>query len=126
MLPLGDAWDGVCRAVPDQPWRPDHSTLLPFCNIGYARGACAHFPSESSPDAVRFALRSDDNVSIRLDYVVEHDHHPLAYGRIEYSLSNRCFLDASCGEGVTRQARAYIQSYLRRKSEASGGRAASQ
>jgi hypothetical protein len=126
MLPLGDAWAGVCRAAPDRPWPPDHATLLPLCNIGYARGICARFPSEAGPDAVRFAIRADDGLRLRLDYVIERDHHPFAHGIVEYSIDRRSFLDMPSGDAVARQARAYVESYLRRKSEAFRGRTASQ
>ena len=125
MLPLGDIWAGVCRAVPDRPWEPDSATLLPLCNLGYARGACGRFPPDGSADQVRFAIRSDDGVRLRLAYAIERDHHPYAHGAIEYSLPDRSFPD-SPSENVARQARAYIESYLRRKTEASGGGGASQ
>ncbi len=126
MLPLGDVWAGICRAVPGRPWRPDRATLLPLCNLGYARGACGCFPPDEGADAVRFAIRGDDGVRLRLDYVLERDHHPFLNGTVEYSLPEGSFVESTAAPGVACQARAYIQSYLRRKMEASGGRGASQ
>jgi len=81
MLPLGDAWTGICRALPDQPFRPDDSLLDLFCNLGYARGHCARFPANHGPDAVRFSIVSDDGAALRLYYVLERDHRPFATDR---------------------------------------------
>jgi hypothetical protein len=120
MLPLGDAWEGVCRAVPDTPWNPDETTLLSLCNLGYARGRCAHFPADDGPDAARFTIAGDDAGSVRLYYVLERDHHPWAHGPLEFSRAGAVFVDSSASETACRLARAYVESYLRRKTEASG------
>src|SRR6185436_3807782 len=82
MLPLGDSWSGLCRAIPGALSIPDESALRPLCNLGYARGACPRFPSADGPDAVRFTISRDAGDSIRIDYVVERDHHPFAHGRL--------------------------------------------
>jgi hypothetical protein len=116
ILPLGDDWDGVCCAAPEQPWKPDAATVRPLCNMGYARGACSHFPDDNGPDAVRFAISGDDGSTLRLYYVVERDHHPFAHGALGYAIAG-----GGVGEGVgsavlQRQACAYAESYLRRKS----------
>ena len=86
MLPLGDAWTGVCRAAPDQPFQPEPALLDPFCNFGYARGHCAHFPAALAPDAARFTILSDDGAALRLYYVLERDHRPYAYGPLSFSV----------------------------------------
>jgi len=110
MLPLGDLWAGVCRAAPEAPWPPDHAPQL-CCNMGYARGACARFPAEDGPDAVRFTVNAENGGTIRLYHVIERDHHPFAHGPLAYTPA-----DASpAGSLLTRQAQAYAQSYLRRK-----------
>jgi hypothetical protein len=118
MLPLGGIWDGLCRAVPGEPWQPDRATLQALCNLGYARGSCARFPSGGGPDAVRFAVAGDDGACVRLYYVMERDHHPFAHG----PLDNPDNLDGPAGNLsplLARQAGAYISSYRRRKREAS-------
>ena len=48
---LGDVYTGLCRADAGQAWQPDGYTLADRCNLGYARGRCAHFPAASGPDA---------------------------------------------------------------------------
>ena len=119
MLPLGDAWDGVCRANPESPWQPDEITLLSHCNLGYARGCCPRFPAGEGPDAARFTIAADGAETVRLYYVLERDHRPWAHGPLEYSRSSGSFPEESAGEATLALARAYVESYLRRISEAS-------
>jgi len=119
MLPLGDAWAGLCRAVPSEPYEPDELALRLHCNLGYARGECARFPLDGGPDAVRFAIARDQGACISVGYVVERDHHPFAHGSIEYSRAGQAFVSAPAGEIFGCQARAYVTSYLRRMAEAS-------
>jgi hypothetical protein len=115
ILPLGDRWAGVCRAVPHLPWQPDEAMLVRLCNLGYARGTCARFPSGDGPDAVRFTVSRDEGASLGIYYVLERDHHPFAHGPLNYSLARGTFVNPLSGEIVNRQAQAYVESYLRRK-----------
>ncbi len=116
-LPLGDAWVGRCHAPGLAAWPGEMP--LPVCQLGYARGRCDRFPSgDDGADAVRFAVRADDGALIALYYVLERDHHPFAHGPLEYSLTAGCFLLPPASETIRRQAEAYVQSYLRRKSGA--------
>jgi hypothetical protein len=116
MLPLGNLWAGVCRAVPGESCEPAEDILRRLCHLGYARGQCQRFPSRpDSADAVRFTIRGDDGRTLQLYYVLEQDHHPLAHGQLEYSVRGAVF---ACGPEdplVCRQAEAYIASYLKRK-----------
>src|SRR5205814_224723 len=121
-LPLGDAWAGICRAVPDQPWEPDEATLHPLCSLGYARGACNRFPEGSGPDAIRFAISRHETTAICIYYVIERDHLPFAHGTVEYSTTDGSFAWAPVAPHayapedatINRQAHAYVTSYLRR------------
>jgi hypothetical protein len=116
MLPLGNLWAGVCRAVPGQSCAPNEDIVQPLCHLGYARGQCPRFPADDAgADAVRFTVRHDDGRSFRLYYVLERDHHPLAHGALEYSLAGAAFAQAPVNPVVCRQAEAYVASYLRRK-----------
>jgi hypothetical protein len=112
-LPLGDRWSGVCRAAPDA-WEPDDATLR-FCNLGYARSGCARFPQADGPDAVRFTMRGDDGLRLRIYYVVERDHHPWAHGALEYSPADGRLAEAPAGDNLRHQAESYARSYLRRR-----------
>ena len=114
MLPLGDAWDGICRAAPESPWQPDETTLLSLCNMGYARGCCTRFPDGDGPDAARFTIAAAGPETVRVAYVFEHNHHPWSHGWLEFSRAAASFAGPSADEGTLRLARAYVQSYLRR------------
>jgi hypothetical protein len=118
-LPLGDAWSGVCRATAGQPRPPEEAQLRPLCYFGYARGRCDCFPpNDAGPDAVRFAISSDDGASLGLYYVMERDHHPFAHGPLQYARGAAGLVERPADEVFARQAEAYVESYLRRKNEA--------
>ncbi len=119
LLPLGDCWKGLCRAVPDapQPEADCGSACDTSCNFGYARGVCPRFPTGEGPDAVRFAISSHEGATVRIRYVVECDHHPFDHGRLEYSLASAAFVEAPRTATLARQAQAYVESYLRRRKE---------
>jgi hypothetical protein len=98
-LPLGDAWGGECTAGCAE--QPAESTQREVCNTGYARGRCAHFPSEIEADAVRFSICADG----RLMYILEKDHAPLEYGEIDGATDPR--------EPLASLARAFSASHRR-------------
>ena len=120
MLPLGDWWTGACHALPGAPQDAGTiggTTCGTMCNLGYARGECARFPVGEGPDAVRFTISSHDASAIGIYYVVERDHHPFAHGRLTFSLTAAAFVVPPESATLTRQAQAYVESYLRRKQE---------
>jgi hypothetical protein len=119
MLPLGDAWDGVCRANAESPWEPDETTLRSRCNMGYARGCCPRFPVGDGPDAARFTIAAESPETLRVYYVLERDHRPWSHGPLEFSRAGDSVDGQSAGEATLNLARAYVASYLRRISEAS-------
>ena len=116
-LPLGDPYHGMCLVNPTRETRPDMETLRQYCNLGYARGKCPHFPKDSSADAVRFMVARDQDTLLKLQYVVEKDHSPLEHGPLEYSLDGKRFLVGHSSELLRRQAQAYAESYQRRKTD---------
>lgn len=85
--------------------------------MGYARGRCARFPEGNGPDAVRFSVSRHCDGRVRIFWVRERDHHPFDHGTLEYSIAERVFTEAPADDAVPGQARAYIESYLRRKSQ---------
>ena len=115
-LPLGESWNGVCRALPGA-WTPDDAALRRCCNLGYARPVCPRFPPGDGPDAVRFTISSHVDDTVRLYYVVERDHHPFAHGALACSVVSGEWNPAAPDATLQRQAQAYVESYLRRHKE---------
>ena len=115
-MPLGDPYTGACSAlrndVPDERIRT-------CCNTGYARGTCPDFPGGDAPDVIRFGLVSRDRGVATIRYVIERNHHPFADGSLELAESGEA-ASAAAGDSVPpvstlqRQAKAYLDSYLRR------------
>ncbi|MEO8099078.1 MAG: hypothetical protein ABI811_15350 [Acidobacteriota bacterium] len=105
--PLGELFAGECRAGSPAPATHD------LCNFGYARGTCSRFPAGGEgPDAVRFSVTHESASEVRLVYVIEKDHAPLAHGTLEYCINTGTLLGV---EGFLReQATAFVASYLRR------------
>jgi hypothetical protein len=115
-LPLGDPYTGLCRAGTPEQSTPDQDTLRAFCNLGYGRGKCPHFPHGSGPDAYRFSVVADRDGELSIFYVAERGHGPLASGLFECSASGEAPL-TSGDETFRQQAHAYVESYLRRQRE---------
>ena len=97
-LPLGDAWAGECTA--GVAWEPAEALQRETCNCGYARGRCAHFPEDSTADAVRFSMAGE-----RLIYILEKDHAPVEHGEVDRLTEKR--------EPLASLARAFLESYGR-------------
>ena len=115
---LGDLYTGLCRADSGAAWQPDDRTVADRCNLGYARGRCAHFPATGGPDSVRFSVSKHEPAALRILYSLECDHRPLSNGALEYSLPGGAFSGALPDDlpdgSLRRLAAAYVRSYLRR------------
>lgn len=114
-LPLGDPYSGACRADAEREWLPDQATLRGSCNVGYARDRCPRFPKDAGSDAFRFSVVSDEGGALKIFYIVERGHAPVEHGTIECAGGQ--FVNGHLGETLQKQARAYVESYLRRKHE---------
>jgi hypothetical protein len=111
---LGDLYTGLCRADAGSAWLPDQQTVQDRCNLGYARGHCAHFPMAHGPDAVRFSVSKHEDTAIRILYSLECDHRPFSNGAIEYSTLAGAFTGSFPDGSLENLAAAYVRSYLRR------------
>lgn len=116
-LPLGDPYTGVCRADAVREWLPDQASLRECCNLGYARPRCPRFPAGNGPDAYRFSIVDDVDGKLGIFFVAEQGHSTLESGTIEYFPGTGRLSPGKDGETFQKQARAYAESYLRRKHE---------
>ncbi|MBZ5609881.1 MAG: hypothetical protein LAP38_16595 [Acidobacteriia bacterium] len=113
-LPLGDAYAGECRAAAGA-YQPDETRLRETCNVGYGRLCCDRFPEQASVDAVRFHVAQDAGDLIRIQYVFEKDCWPQQHGVLECSAASREFSGGPLDAVLSRQAAAFVESYLRRR-----------
>jgi hypothetical protein len=91
-----------------------------MCNYGYARGRCSRFPEDSAADAVRFSVLADEQDMVRFVYVIEKNHAPAEHGVLEYSVRDSHISNGHTSVLLAAQARAFIESYLRRRVQAAG------
>ncbi len=116
-LPLGDPYRGICRASPMRERLPGDETLRECCNVGRASPRCLHFPKGGGPDAIRYSVADDAAGLIRIFYVAERNHRSVDHGSVEFETATGLLRDDRAGETLDKQARAYVESYLRRKQE---------
>ena len=129
-LPLGCGWSGHCTAPGHEGELPTLSILESFCNLGYA-GACAWSPPYREWDAVRFAVSaptasadreptSSASVAqsriLRLIYICEREHRPIANGQLEFDLSQSAWLCKHPDARIQRMAECFLDSYLKKRS----------
>jgi hypothetical protein len=107
-LPLGGAWAGTC--VKDG-FEPPEDQQRQVCNVGYARGRCPSFASDTQADAVRFSAQRGEDGLVRLVWVLEKDHAPLAHGEVGRDSGDgplasqiRAFLESSGNQPGTRES----------------------
>ena len=104
--PLGSTYQGSCSVQPSAP------SALSLCNFGYARGRCEHFPESCAADAVRFSVLSNSENLLRICWVTERDHAPVAHGVLEYRDGG---FSAPLEEPFGAQARAFVANYFAKR-----------
>ena len=114
-LPLGDPYTGECRAA-ETAFQPEEARVRHICNLGYSRGRCDRFPEASETNAVRFHVAADAGELIRIQYVFEKDCWPQGHGVLECAGATGKLSSGPDDEILRRQATAFVESYLRRKS----------
>jgi hypothetical protein len=114
-LPLGDPYSGECRAA-EAAFQPDEMRLREVCNLGYGRSRCNRFPEEARTDAVRFHVAGDAGELIHIQYIFEKECWPQEHGVIECSGSTGNLTSGPENQILRRQAAAFVESYLRRRS----------
>jgi hypothetical protein len=118
-FPLGDVFGGACHAQPADIVEPPEARQRELCNCGYARTRCDRFPGGDAPDAVRFSLTEDTLARLSFVYVIEKDHAPVEHGMLHYGIE-KALLNGSVNDVLDRQARAFVESYLSRRSGSKG------
>ncbi len=115
-LPLGDFYDGECRASAET-YAPTGDAIRTFCSNGYGRGDCDRFPQGSPVDAVRFHIADTKPDTWRVQFILEKGCWPAGDGVLEYSKRDRQFLGSHSDAIVQKQAEVFVDSLLRRIEE---------
>ena len=120
-LPLGCGWHGHCTAPGHEGESPSQDVVEAFCNLGYASG-CAWAPQTRGWDAVRFSVSTPEERSadvparvLRLLYVCERDHRPVAHGDLLIDLANGVWQRGHEDSRIQKMAECFLDSYLRKK-----------
>lgn len=125
-LPLGSGWSGHCTAPGHEGELPSQGVLETCCNLGYASG-CPWTPPSREWDAVRFAVsapltgeKPGENAGrsdvLRLIYVCERDHRPIATGELAFELGRGVWLSSHEDARVQRMAECFLDTYRKKKS----------
>lgn len=125
-LPLGCGWNGHCTAPGHEGETPSQDVLEAFCNLGYA-SSCAWAPQERAWDAVRFSVSAPADTSgkdkqnrspaasvLRLIYVCERDHLPVAHGELTFDLVTAAWTRPHEDARIQKMAECFLDSYLQR------------
>jgi len=126
-LPLGCGWNGHCTAPGHEESVPPQDILEAFCNLGYA-SSCPWAPGERAWDAVRFSISAPASRDsrqaapaeglariLRLAYVCERDHRPVAHGNLEFDLVQSKWLCRHNDTRIQKMAECFLGSYLKKK-----------
>jgi len=97
--------------------QPNETRMREVCNLGLGRHGCEQFPQGSAADAIRFHVAKDAGELINIQYVFEKDCWPAEHGTFDYTMT-RGFASSLPAETLRRQAEAFVETYLRRRSEA--------
>lgn len=126
-LPLGCGWTGHCTAPGHEEGVPSQDIIEAFCNMGYA-SSCAWAPQERQWDAVRFSISAPQAGEKRFDlsqvggarvlrliYVCERDHQPVAHGDLEYDVARSAWLSRHNDARIQKMAECFLESYLKKR-----------
>lgn len=125
-LPLGCGWNGHCTAPDHEGETPSQDVLEAFCNLGYA-SSCAWAPQDRVWDAVRFSVSAPADTSakdkekrspaatvLRLLFVCERDHLPVAHGELTFDLAAAAWVCPHEDPRIQKMAECFLDSYLKR------------
>jgi hypothetical protein len=112
-FPLIDSFVGDCHATATPSPAPPEM-LVRYCNQGYSRTDCTHFPAADTRSAMRYSVvrRSDEFLDILI--IVECGYAPVTWQPVRYFIDSGV-LEPACADACTRaQALAFSKAYLRR------------
>ncbi len=85
-----------------------------YCNQGYSRGACEHFPPHEIRSALRYDFVGRTETELKVMIIEEQDYAPTEWRLVRYSTGSER-LEPEIAEPCTRaQVVAFCRSYVSR------------
>src|SRR6185437_10168886 len=112
-LPLIQEHDGLCRAGPE-PIEAPAEMRFRYCNHGYSRGACRHFPSHEIRSSLRYELLRRTETELEVMIIEEQNYAPAGWRIVRYSTGSEMVtpeVDEPC---LRAQVVAFCRTYLSR------------
>ncbi len=112
-LPLIQEHEGLCRAGAE-PFEAPAAMRFRYCNHGYSRGACQHFPLHETRSGLRYQLIGSTEAELEIMVIEEHDYAPAQWHVVKYSTGSE-LMDPDIQEPCMRaQLVAFCRTYLTR------------
>jgi hypothetical protein len=112
-LPLGSGWEGYCTAPGHEGVIPEPERLQQDCTLGYA-SACPYLPEKRHADAVRFAVSSESEAHVLVNYACERNHEPASHGNLEYRVQDARWTSSHPDPRIQKMAECFLESWLRK------------
>ena len=84
-LPLLQEHAGLCRAG-KEPLEAPPAMRFRYCNHGYSRGICEHFPGTETRSCLRYQLTRFTGTEFEIEIIEEQDYAPAAWRAVKYSV----------------------------------------
>jgi hypothetical protein len=112
-LPLLDEYDGDCRSTSEAFPVPPPQRFR-YCNHGYSRHSCEHFPAAETRSSFRYAVIRYSSTALEILCIEEHDYTPLRWFSTHYRFATGCLEPEIADLCMRAQALAFCHSYLER------------
>ena len=112
-LPLFDEYDGDCRSASEAFPVPPPQRFR-YCNHGYSRHSCEHFPAAETRSSFRYAVIRHSSAALEIVCIEEQDYAPLRWHPAQYSPATGQFEPELADLCMRAQALAFCRSYLER------------
>jgi hypothetical protein len=112
-LPLLQEYDGICRAG-NEPLEAPRAMRFRYCNQGYSRGACEHFPNAETRSCLRYQLTRLTGTEFEILIIEEQDYAPATWRVVKYSMDEDRLEPEIPDRCVRAQVVAFCRAYLSR------------
>ena len=112
-LPLIDEHEGLCHAD-GEPFEAPATMRFRYCNHGYSRGACEHFPGTETRSCLRYQLTRLTGTEFEIAIIEEQDYAPTGWCIVKYSIDQERLEPEIQDCCIRAQVVAFCRAYLSR------------